>query len=53
MFFSNAVSIQTVLCPIAGSLMNDLEGSGRGLTEVLSRNLPEGTEKKHEKPQSV
>jgi hypothetical protein len=32
---------------------NDLEGSGRNLSEVLSRNLPGGTEEYHEEPQSV
>jgi hypothetical protein len=30
--------------------MNDLEGSGRGLMELLSRNLPAGTEENHDKP---
>jgi hypothetical protein len=30
----------------------DLEGTGHGLTEVLSRNLLGGTEKSHRKPQS-
>jgi hypothetical protein len=29
-----------------------LEGSGRGLFEVLSRNLPGGTEESHDKPKS-
>jgi hypothetical protein len=37
--------------------MNDelervLEGSGRGLIEVLSRHFAEGTEENQEKPQS-
>jgi hypothetical protein len=28
---------------------DDLEGSRQGLTEVLSQNLPEGTEENHER----
>jgi hypothetical protein len=30
----------------------DLEGSGRGLVEVLSRHLSEGTEEYHDKYQA-
>jgi hypothetical protein len=31
----------------------DVEGRGRGLTEMLSENLPGGTEENRETPQSV
>jgi hypothetical protein len=30
----------------------NLEGSGRGLSKALSRNLPEGAEETYENPQS-
>jgi hypothetical protein len=33
-------------------LGKDREGSGSDLIEVLSRNLPNGTEENYEKPQS-
>jgi hypothetical protein len=31
-------------------LNDDLEGSSQGITEILSHNLPEGTEQNHERP---
>jgi hypothetical protein len=31
----------------------DLEGNGRGIIDVISRNLPGETEKNHKKPQSL
>jgi hypothetical protein len=33
-----------------GSVLEDLEGKGRGLLEVLPRHLPIGTEEYHDKP---
>jgi hypothetical protein len=34
-------------------ISDDLEGSGRGLTEVQSRHLPGETEKHHKKPARI
>jgi hypothetical protein len=37
---------------LVNELQKDLEGSDRGLTEVLSRHLPRVTEVTYAKPQS-